>query len=65
MNSSISTAIYRLVCKHFNDVTYQQRGELSFKAADQWIDCWVGCASVAVQNNIQVSGTKESAIRVY
>ncbi|OSC97472.1 hypothetical protein PYCCODRAFT_1377056 [Trametes coccinea BRFM310] len=50
IDKHISPAIFRLVCKHFNDPVYQQSGELSFDDADRWIDCWVGCASVVVQN---------------
>ncbi|KAI0655367.1 Mus7/MMS22 family-domain-containing protein [Cubamyces menziesii] len=50
IDKHISPAIYRLVCKHFNDPVYKQTGELSFEDADRWIDCWVGCASVVVQN---------------
>ncbi|KAH9851730.1 Mus7/MMS22 family-domain-containing protein [Lenzites betulinus] len=46
----ILSAIYRLVCKHFSDPTYQDPGELHFADADNWIDCWVGCANVVVQN---------------
>ncbi|PIL22731.1 hypothetical protein GSI_15424 [Ganoderma sinense ZZ0214-1] len=46
----ISPAIYRLVCKHFNDPVYRESRELSFHDADKWVDCWVGCASVMVQN---------------
>ena len=44
----ISQAIYRLVCKHFNDPVYQHAKEPPFQKADQWVDCWVGCASVVV-----------------
>lgn len=50
----ISPAIYRLVCKHFSDPAYQKPGELHFNDADNWIDCWVGCASVVVQNGKKV-----------
>ncbi|KAI0769083.1 Mus7/MMS22 family-domain-containing protein [Trametes elegans] len=50
IDKHILPAIYRLVCKHFNDPVYQQSGEISFDDADKWIDCWVGCASVVVQN---------------
>ncbi|KAI0819256.1 Mus7/MMS22 family-domain-containing protein [Trametes gibbosa] len=46
----ISPAIYRLVCKHFSDPTYQKPGELHYADADNWINCWVGCANVVVQN---------------
>ncbi|TFK89693.1 hypothetical protein K466DRAFT_15695 [Polyporus arcularius HHB13444] len=49
----ISPAIYRLVCKHFNDPAYQEAKELSFQRADQWVDCWVGCASIVVQNGVK------------
>ncbi|KAI0715629.1 Mus7/MMS22 family-domain-containing protein [Cerioporus squamosus] len=49
--NKISPAMYRLVCKHFNDPAYQQAGELSFRKADDWVDCWVGCCNVVVQNN--------------
>ncbi|CDO69890.1 hypothetical protein BN946_scf184884.g49 [Trametes cinnabarina] len=50
IDKHISPAIYRLVCKHFNDPVYQRSGELRFDDADRWIDCWVGCANVVVQN---------------
>ncbi|KAI0647862.1 Mus7/MMS22 family-domain-containing protein [Trametes meyenii] len=50
INGSILPAIYRLVCKHFSDPQYQQPGELEFDQADKWIDCWVGCINVVVQN---------------
>ncbi|TBU23731.1 Mus7/MMS22 family-domain-containing protein [Dichomitus squalens] len=50
IDKHISPAIYRLLCKYFNDPVYQESGELSFKDADEWVDCWVGCASVMVQN---------------
>ncbi|KAI0357556.1 hypothetical protein OH77DRAFT_1510566 [Trametes cingulata] len=50
IDAHILPAVYRLVCKHFNDPAYQRAGELVFDDADKWIDCWVGCASVIVQN---------------
>ncbi|KAI0712388.1 methyl methanesulfonate-sensitivity protein 22 [Earliella scabrosa] len=52
IETHISPAIYRLVCKHFNDPVYHQTTGLSFplQTADRWIDCWVGCISVSVQN---------------
>ncbi|KAI0667720.1 Mus7/MMS22 family-domain-containing protein [Trametes maxima] len=50
INDPILPAIYRLVCKHFSDPQYQRPGELEFDQADKWIDCWVGCINVVVQN---------------
>ena len=55
IDKHISPAIYRLLCKYFNDPVYQESGELSFQDADEWVDCWVGCASVMVQNGKKVS----------
>ncbi|KAI0079439.1 hypothetical protein K474DRAFT_1639613 [Panus rudis PR-1116 ss-1] len=48
----ISPAIYRLVCKHvhFSDRENAQKTLEQVDDADRWIDCWVGCASVLVQN---------------
>ena len=54
IDKHISPAIYRLVCKHFNDPIYRESRELSFHDADKWVDCWVGCASVMVQNGKKV-----------
>ena len=56
INKNILSAVYQLVCRHFNDPVYQKRGELPFESADEWIDCWVGCASVVVQNRQRVCG---------
>ncbi|RPD62610.1 hypothetical protein L226DRAFT_458818, partial [Lentinus tigrinus ALCF2SS1-7] len=53
IDKHISHAIYRLVCKHFADPVYQQAKELSFQKADAWVDCWVGCANVVVQNEVK------------
>ncbi|KAI0916960.1 hypothetical protein AcW2_007217 [Taiwanofungus camphoratus] len=50
IDAHISPAIYRLVCKHFNDIKDQGTIEQSSQDADRWIDCWVGCASIVVQN---------------
>ncbi|KAL6308241.1 Mus7/MMS22 family-domain-containing protein [Sparassis latifolia] len=43
----ISPAIYRLVCKHFQQGSTEG---YSLQDTDRWIDCWVGCVSVVVQN---------------
>ncbi|KAI0373643.1 hypothetical protein BV20DRAFT_1111197 [Pilatotrama ljubarskyi] len=50
IDAHILPAVYRLVCKHFSDPAYQRPGDLAFDDADKWIDCWVGCANVIVQN---------------
>ncbi|CCL98524.1 uncharacterized protein FIBRA_00523 [Fibroporia radiculosa] len=50
IDSQISPAIYRLVCKYFNDLTDQGSLEPYSQEADKWVDCWVGCANVVVQN---------------
>ena len=54
IDKHLSLAIYRLVYKHFNDPVYRESRELSFHDADKWVDCWVGCASVVVQNGKKV-----------
>lgn len=48
--------MYRLVCKHFSDREHAKADAASNKAADEWIDCWAGCANVLVQNNYKVEG---------
>ncbi|KAF8141719.1 Mus7/MMS22 family-domain-containing protein [Boletus edulis] len=51
LDKSITPAVYRLVCKHFGESERAKSDATSNKAADDWIDCWVGCANVLVQNN--------------
>ncbi|KAG6381518.1 cell differentiation family, Rcd1-like-domain-containing protein [Boletus reticuloceps] len=51
LDKSITPAVYRLVCKHFGESERAKSDATSNKAADEWIDCWVGCANVLVQNN--------------
>ncbi|EIW79166.1 hypothetical protein CONPUDRAFT_166954 [Coniophora puteana RWD-64-598 SS2] len=46
----ITPAIYRLVCRYFNDDHTAESMEDFCFHADQWIDCWVGCGNVSVQN---------------
>lgn len=61
INEHISPAIYRLVCKHFNDPS-----SASFENcqdADMWIDCWVGCANILVQNSKKVHFSQLPHIR--
>jgi hypothetical protein len=49
IDSHITPAIFRLVCKHFNDPSDAVSFEEYCQDADKWIDCWVGCANVLVQ----------------
>ncbi|KAH0836569.1 cell differentiation family, Rcd1-like-domain-containing protein [Lanmaoa asiatica] len=51
LDKSITPAVYRLVCKHFGESERAKNDATSARAADEWIDCWVGCANVLVQNN--------------
>ncbi|KAH9949775.1 Mus7/MMS22 family-domain-containing protein, partial [Amylocystis lapponica] len=50
IDTNITPAIYRLVCKHFHDTGVEGTLEQFSNDADRWIDCWAGCASVVVQN---------------
>ncbi|OBZ69025.1 hypothetical protein A0H81_11232 [Grifola frondosa] len=50
VNTDILPAVYRLVCKRFIDLPSHELERQSYHEADKWIDCWVGCASVVVQN---------------
>lgn len=61
LDKSITPAVYRLVCKHFGESEHAQNDATSTKAADEWIDCWVGCANVLVQNNYKVEGNVTDA----
>ncbi|KAI6164406.1 Mus7/MMS22 family-domain-containing protein [Pisolithus thermaeus] len=50
LDKSITPAVYRLVCKHLGDSEHGQVHESRTSVADEWIECWVGCANVLVQN---------------
>ncbi|EPQ56427.1 hypothetical protein GLOTRDRAFT_138160 [Gloeophyllum trabeum ATCC 11539] len=50
MDQHISPAIYRLVCKNINDSSAEFPSEEHWADIDKWINCWVGCANVIVQN---------------
>lgn len=58
MDTDITPAIYRLIIQHFNDPSISRltgnRVEDFFRDADKWVDCWVGCAAVIVQNSRRV-----------
>lgn len=62
MDVHISPAIYRLVIQHFSDPSVncpvQDRIEDYCYDADKWVDCWVGCAAVIVQNGRRVSAAE-------
>jgi len=49
IDNHITPAIFRLVCKHFNDPSNTISFEEYCQDADKWIDCWVGCANIPVQ----------------
>ncbi|KIK80889.1 hypothetical protein PAXRUDRAFT_833254 [Paxillus rubicundulus Ve08.2h10] len=51
LDKSITPAVYRLVCKHFGESDNAMNHENNLNITDEWIDCWVGCANVLVQNN--------------
>ncbi|KIJ20769.1 hypothetical protein PAXINDRAFT_6551 [Paxillus involutus ATCC 200175] len=51
LDKSITPGVYRLVCKHFGESDNAKNHEDNVNIADEWIDCWVGCANVLVQNN--------------
>ncbi|KAF9221440.1 hypothetical protein BS17DRAFT_785404 [Gyrodon lividus] len=51
LDKSITPGVYRLVCKHFGEHQNAKNDENNGSIADEWIDCWVGCANVLVQNN--------------
>ncbi|KAF9245333.1 Mus7/MMS22 family-domain-containing protein [Melanogaster broomeanus] len=51
LDKSITPGVYRLICKHFGEDENVKNLEDNTNTADEWIDCWVGCANVLVQNN--------------
>ncbi|OCB85427.1 hypothetical protein A7U60_g7436 [Sanghuangporus baumii] len=57
MNSDIIPHIFRLLLQYFNDPTARPSEESKLEeywnSADDWIDCWVGCAAVVVRNGIR------------
>ncbi|TFY61854.1 hypothetical protein EVJ58_g4250 [Rhodofomes roseus] len=46
----IVETIYRLVMRHFSGPNDSETLEQYSDETDRWVDCWVGCASVLVQN---------------
>lgn len=54
LDKSITPAVYRLVCKHLGESRSTKNVATDAKAVDEWIDCWVGCANVLIQNNYKV-----------
>ncbi|THH08246.1 hypothetical protein EW145_g2829 [Phellinidium pouzarii] len=54
MNTDIVPAILRLVLQYFNDptasLTNEERLAEYWNNADEWVDCWVGCAAIVVRN---------------
>lgn len=56
--------MYRLVCKHLGENEQTKNGTIGAQAADEWIDCWVGCANVLVQNNHKVEALAIDSLRI-
>ncbi|KAL4063194.1 Mus7/MMS22 family-domain-containing protein [Scleroderma citrinum] len=50
LDKSITPAVYRLVCKHLGESENETAQESRTNVADKWIECWVGCANVLIQN---------------
>ncbi|KZT67297.1 hypothetical protein DAEQUDRAFT_694424 [Daedalea quercina L-15889] len=46
----IAETIYRLVMRHFSGPNESGTLDQYSDETDKWVDCWVGCASVLVQN---------------
>ena len=48
--------IYELAKEHFelSSIVINERSEEFHNDADDWVDCWVGCAAVVAQNGIGV-----------
>ncbi|EIN06032.1 hypothetical protein PUNSTDRAFT_145408 [Punctularia strigosozonata HHB-11173 SS5] len=54
IDSHIMTPIFRFVCKHVLDPNENLWTLEQFRNdADHWVDCWVGCANVLVQNGLK------------
>ncbi|KIJ61983.1 hypothetical protein HYDPIDRAFT_95349 [Hydnomerulius pinastri MD-312] len=51
LDKSITPAVYRLVCKHLGENEGVRTRDNHAEIVDEWIDCWVGCANVLVQNS--------------
>ncbi|KAG6334435.1 hypothetical protein ID866_4656 [Astraeus odoratus] len=50
LDKSITPAMYRLVCKHLGEIEHGKGQGHDMNVADEWIECWVGCANVLIQN---------------
>ena len=59
MNSDIVPHIFRLLLQYFNDPTSSNTDDSKLEDywsnADDWIDCWVGCAAIVVRHETRVS----------
>ncbi|EJD07436.1 uncharacterized protein FOMMEDRAFT_164408 [Fomitiporia mediterranea MF3/22] len=57
VNADVIPHIFRLLLQYFNDPTAypSDEGKLEdfWANADDWIDCWVGCAAIVVRNEIR------------
>jgi hypothetical protein len=54
MDTQVIPTIHRLVCKFFHDSVRKTGFDDYCRDVDKWIDCWIGCANVVVQNRKRV-----------
>lgn len=56
LDKYILGAVYNLVCKSFTSVAHAPGAKLHahIDEIDRWIDCWVGCAAIVVQDGKRV-----------
>ncbi|KAI6104024.1 hypothetical protein EV401DRAFT_672499 [Pisolithus croceorrhizus] len=50
LDKPITPTAYRLVCEHLGDSEHGQTHESYTSVTDEWIECWVGCVNMLVQN---------------
>ena len=54
VRKTVINGIFKLVMKRVSDVPEGSSRELAHFDLDKWIDCWVGCAQIVVQNGLRV-----------
>ena len=50
----VTPAMWGFVCKHVGPDDAQEDQDAESFAYDAWVDCWVACANVGVQNSVKV-----------
>ncbi|KAG8878846.1 hypothetical protein FRB97_002173 [Tulasnella sp. 331] len=53
VKSTLSAAIFQFIQKHYGDTNNRTDRPVSPQCDDKWVECWVGCVDVLVQNNIK------------